>query len=87
MAKLYNANDTATGRDGGPYLDIEMAKEANKIRRDKGDTKTAEGTFAAFAGIDLVTARELLRRHPAKGLDLMTDSAAEGAVKATAVVG
>ena len=86
MAKLYNANDTAVGRAGGPYLDIELGKELNEIRRDKGDTKTAANTFAAFAGVDLVSARELLRRHPGGAVDLMSDGDAESVVKPTAVV-
>ena len=30
--KLYNANDGLTGRDGGPYLDREMAIAAEKRR-------------------------------------------------------
>lgn len=87
MAKRYNANDTMEGRTtGGPYLDRELAKEANTNRRAQGDTKTAEGAFAAFAGVELVTAKELLKRHPAQAVDNMTDAAAEAAVKAPVVV-
>lgn len=29
---LFNANDGFTGRDGGPYLDLEQAREAEKQR-------------------------------------------------------
>ena len=60
MTKLYNANDGLTGRTGGPYLDIEQAKQAEIQRAKVEDREPNFDTMAASAGIQLVTAEQLL---------------------------
>lgn len=60
MTKLYNANDGLTGRTGGPYLDIEQAKQAEIQRAKVEDREPNFDTMAASAGIQLVTAKHLI---------------------------
>lgn len=55
---LFNPNDSLTGRDGGPYLDLEEARVA-EIRRAAVENREPSDTFTATAGIPLVTAQEL----------------------------
>lgn len=57
--KLYNPNDNITGRDGGPYLDLVEAEQAEKRRAQVEDRKPSED-FVASAGIPLVTGEQLL---------------------------
>lgn len=57
---LYNPNDGLTGRDGGPYLDIEEAKRA-EIRRAEVEGREPDfENLPPSAGIQLVTATALL---------------------------
>lgn len=57
---LYNPNDGLTGRDGGPYLDIEEAKRA-EIRRAEVEGREPDfENLPPSAGIQLVTATSLL---------------------------
>ena len=60
MTKLYNANDGLTGRTGGPYLDIEQAKQAEVNRAIAEDREPDFETMGAGAGIQLVTASHLI---------------------------
>lgn len=61
--KVYNPNDGITGRDGGPYLDVEEAKareERSAFRegRDPNKNETPRGI-----GIPEKTKREILDRR------------------------
>lgn len=57
---LYNPNDGLTGRDGGPYLDIEEAKRAEIRRAEVEGRKPDLDNPGPSAGIQLVTATALL---------------------------
>ncbi len=58
--QLFNPNDSITGRDGGPYLDEEEAREA-EIRRARVEGREPDlEKPPATAGIPLVTSSELL---------------------------
>jgi len=58
--QLFNLNDSITGRDGGPYLDEEEAREA-EIRRARIEGREPDlEKPPATAGIPLVTSSELL---------------------------
>jgi hypothetical protein len=59
--RLYNANDGLTGRDGGPYLDLEEAKAAEIRRAVVEDREPDFEKYAgSSAGIKLVRADQLL---------------------------
>lgn len=60
MTKMYNANDGLAGRTGGPYLDIEMAKQAEIARAVVEDREPNFETMASSASIPLVTADQLI---------------------------
>lgn len=60
MTKLYNANDGLTGRTGGPYLDIEQAKQAEISRAVAEDREPNFETMASGPSIQLVTAEQLI---------------------------
>jgi hypothetical protein len=53
---LFNANDRLTGRDGGPYMDIEQAKLAEVRRAEVEGREPDLDNPPAFAGIQLNTA-------------------------------
>lgn len=53
---LFNANDRLTGRDGGPYMDIEQAKLAEVRRAEVEGREPDLENPPAFAGIQLNTA-------------------------------
>lgn len=57
--KLYNPNNNLTGRDGGPYLDMEEARLAEEQRAAVENRKPSDN-FVASAGIPLVTGAQLL---------------------------
>lgn len=57
--KLYNPNDNITGRDGGPYLDLEEARLAEE-RRAVVEGRKPGKDLVAPAGIPLVTGAQLL---------------------------
>jgi len=58
--QLFNPNDSITGRDGGPYLDEEEAREA-EIRRARVEGREPDlEKPPVTAGIPLVTSSELL---------------------------
>jgi hypothetical protein len=53
---LFNANDRLTGRDGGPYMDLEQAKQ-QEVNRAKVEGREPDlENPPAFAGIQLNTA-------------------------------
>lgn len=57
---LYNSNDGLTGRDGGPYLDIEEAKAA-EVRRAAVEGREPDfSNMASSSGIQLNTAAQML---------------------------
>lgn len=58
--QLFNPNDGITGRDGGPYLDVEQAKRDEDVRAAKEDREPDYENMSANAGIPLQTAREQL---------------------------
>lgn len=57
---LYNANDGLTGRDGGPYLDLEEDRLAEERRARVEGRKPDLDNPPASAGTVLVTAGQLL---------------------------
>lgn len=61
--KVYNPNDGITGRDGGPYLDLEEAKarEARSAAVEKRDVNKNETPRGI--GIPEKTQREILDRR------------------------
>lgn len=58
---LYNPNDGLTGRDGGPYLDLEEARLAEERRARAEGRKPDFDTVHGYAGMPLVTAGQLVR--------------------------
>jgi cation transport regulator ChaB len=58
--RLYNANDGVTGRDGGPYLDVVEAEEAEKRRAVVEDREPDFDNLPATAGIQLNSAAQML---------------------------
>lgn len=58
--RLYNPNDNITGRDGGPYLDIEEAKAAERRRAEVESREPNFEEMPATAGIPLVPGPTLL---------------------------
>lgn len=59
--KLYNANDGLSGRDGGPYLDLEEARQAEKRRAFVEDREPDYDTMSLGAGVRLVNANQLIQ--------------------------
>lgn len=57
---LYNMHDGLTPRDGGPYLDQEQAREAEKRRALVENRDPDYDNPPAIAGTPLVTARQLV---------------------------
>lgn len=55
---LYNPNDGFTGRDGGPYLDLEQAKVAETHRALVEGREPDYDNVPATAGIPLQTAEK-----------------------------
>jgi hypothetical protein len=53
---LFNANDRVTGRDGGPYMDLEQAKLAEVRRAEVEGREPDLENPPAYAGIQLNTA-------------------------------
>jgi hypothetical protein len=84
---LYNANDGLSGRDGGPYLDLEENRLA-EIRRAKVEGREPDlDNPPASAGTVLVTAAQLLANNGVNNLpstDGVNLTNAEAAVKALA---
>lgn len=60
---LYNPNDGLTGRDGGPYLDLEEARVAEERRARREGREPDYSQVNAYAGLPLVTAGQLVRDH------------------------
>jgi hypothetical protein len=58
---LYNPNDGLTGRDGGPYLDLEEARLAEERRARAEGRKPDYSSVHGYAGMPLVTAAQLVR--------------------------
>lgn len=58
--KLYNPNDSVTGRDGGPYLDEEEARQAEFRRAQVEDREPDYDNPPAIAGVPLVPASDLV---------------------------
>ena len=57
---LYNPHEGLTGRDGGPYLDLEEAKAAETRRAQVEGRKPDYSKPGSSAGIPLVTAPALV---------------------------
>lgn len=63
VVKVYNPNDGITGRDGGPYLDIEEAK-AREARSAEREGRTFNKNEAPRGiGIPEKTERDILDRR------------------------
>lgn len=60
MVDLYNLNDGVHGRDGGPYLDQEQARTAEKIRARLEDREPDLDNPPPHQGSVLVTADALI---------------------------
>lgn len=83
---LYNVNDGLTGRDGGPYLDEEMDRNAETVRARIEGREPDYDNPGSTAGTVLVTAGTLLANNGVNNLP-STDNSAEAkdsAVKAIA---
>ena len=80
---LYNANDSTTGRDGGPYRDLEEAKYYEKQRALVEDREPDLENPPAHAGIQLNTAQQQLATESVNNLPSQRDTGpvAEVAVK------
>lgn len=65
---LFNPNDGLVGRDGGPYLDLEEARNAEKRRAEVEGRKPNLDEPSATAGLPLVTAGQIL--HTATTLNI-----------------
>jgi hypothetical protein len=79
---VYNVNDALIGRNGGPYLDEELAKE-QEVRNARAEGREPDFSNLAAApspGIQLVTEQELLLAHRGRGVNIM----GSGAVNAPA---
>lgn len=84
---LYNANDGLTGRDGGPYLDIEEARQAEVNRARVEDREPDFDNMPASAGIVLVTAGQALANGTVNNLPSQSNNvtvSAEAALKGVA---
>lgn len=60
VQKLYNKNDSVSGRDGGPYLDLEQARRSEELRARAEGREPDLDHPPADGGIMLVTAAQLL---------------------------
>ena len=80
---LYNANDGLTGRDGGPYLDLEEARVAEVKRATIEGREPDFENMPASAGIQLVTAGQALANAGVVNLPSQADNkdAAEAALQ------
>lgn len=58
--RLFNANDGVTGRDGGPYLDVEEAKRAEDRRAAVEGREPNYDNMGSTAGIQLNTAAQMI---------------------------
>ena len=70
---LYNPNDRLTGRDGGPYLDLEEARVAEERRARVENREPDFENLPATAGIPLVTAGQLLETRNTGGINSQDD--------------
>jgi hypothetical protein len=73
---LYNANDGLTGRDGGPYLDVEEDRRAEVIRARIEKREPDLDNPPASAGTVLVTARQALENAGVNNLPSQDDASA-----------
>jgi hypothetical protein len=74
--KLYNANDGLTGRDGGPYLDIEEARAAEKRRAFVEDREPDYDNMPLGAGVKLVNAQQLVSVEGVANIPSQSDNPA-----------
>lgn len=74
VAALFNANDGLTGRDGGPYLDLEEAREAEKRRARVENREPDLDNPPASAGIVLLTGRQVVSNLGVNNLPSQDDS-------------
>lgn len=56
---LFNPNDGLTGRDGGPYLDVVEAQEAERRRAEVEGREPDFENLQPTAGVPLVTAAQI----------------------------
>ena len=74
VVALFNANDGLTGRDGGPYLDLEEAREA-EIRRARVENRKPDlENPPASAGIVLLTGKQVVSNLGVNNLPSQDDS-------------
>ena len=79
---LFNANDGLTGRDGGPYLDEEEAREA-EIRRARAEKREPDlDNPPASAGIVLLTPAQALANAGVNNLPSQDGNTTLGAAAA-----
>ena len=66
---VYNVNDGPTGRNGGPYLDEELAKEQERRNalREGREPDYSDLTQSPHPGVQLVTADQLLNANREAG--------------------
>ena len=69
MVPVYNINDGPTGRNGGPYLDEELARdwERKNARAENREPDYSDLTSAPHPGVMLVTAEQLILAHRTAG--------------------
>jgi len=65
---LYNSNDSTTGRDGGPYLDVHQAEQSEVNRARIEDREPDFENLPANAGIQLNRAGQQMRTEPVNNL-------------------
>lgn len=81
MSNLYNANDGLTGRDGGPYLDLEQAK-SSEIKRAVAEGREPNLVNPpADAGIVLVTAKKAMQDAGVNLPSMLVTDTAEAAMQ------
>lgn len=83
--KLYNANDGLTGRDGGPYLDVELAKSAEIQRAQVEGREPDFDTMSLGPGTRLVTASQLVQTQGITNIPSQSDNPAADKANAAAI--
>lgn len=73
---LYNANDGLTGRDGGPYLDVEEDRRAEVVRARVENREPDLDNPPASAGTVLLTANQALQNAGVTNLPSQDDASA-----------
>lgn len=79
---LYNANDGLTGRDGGPYLDVEEDRRAEVVRARIEKREPDLDNPPASAGTVLITARQALENAGVNNLPSQGEGDADNSAEA-----